>query len=199
MTKRVLFYYFGLFSRHYLLGLPGVLCDSLVRYYCPSVLVKGFRVIDPVIETRGDFVEAIGKALEMIEESDPIRFSRVKREIRCIVNAPAYLGTSYGRPLRFVAINFPLFHDADEPRITVMLIASALVYEATFGHLLSRGILRSRENTDWFEKSCCHEAHCFLRRIGMTKTPWDPQQLVTLPKGSFLRHAINEIGKSWGC
>ena len=55
-----------------------------VHLLWPSEVKKGIRIVDPFFETRACFVAAVGEALELIRRIDPMRFARVKREIRTI-------------------------------------------------------------------------------------------------------------------
>lgn len=193
MAKRHLGYYCVLIWRYYLLGAPGILFDASVPRFCPFRLVNGIRVLDPSPETRNHFTAIIDGALTLIKRCDPARFNRVQREIRSIINAPAFLGSSYGRALRVCAVDLRGFYDNDDPNMTTKLLASALILEATFGHLVSRGVLRTPQNSLRVDQSCRNEARRFLQRLGMTKTPWDPDSLVSLSNKDFWKHAVKEL------
>jgi len=130
-------------------------------------------------------------AVHLIAECDPIRFKRVRAEIRSIVNAPAIAGSTYGRPLRVCSVDFR--YSPDDQEMAVKLLAAALIREATVGHLVSRGVLRIRRNRLRFDRLCCEEARRFLQRLGMTSTPYDPECLTTLPRDMYWRLAAKEI------
>jgi len=83
--------------------------------------------------------------------------------------------------------------DADDPEFITKMVASLLVHEATYGHLLSRGILPNKRNWLRFGELCCKEPRRFLNRIGMTRTPWDSDRLETFTGVSFSRLAIKYI------
>ena len=193
MPKHRLEYYCTLLIREYIQAAPGIGLSAAVRAFCPFRLISGIRVIDPTPETRSHFTEVVDAALATIARFDPIRFARVQREIRIIVNAAGVYGSTYGRALKFCSLDLRCFYDEDDPNTTVRLLASALVYEATFGHLFSRGILRTRQNGSRFDALCCREPQRFLRRLGMANTPWDPDQLSTIPRHLFWKQAMTQL------
>jgi hypothetical protein len=84
-------------------------------------------------------------------------------------------------------VDLRCFYDSDDPELTIKLLASTLVYEATYGHLFGRGVLRSRHNRIRFDGLCCKEAQQFMHRLGMMDTPWDPAHLSSAPHGSSVR------------
>lgn len=193
MNRLPLRYYLFLIPRYYVVGLPGVVLDLIVQWLSPEQVVDGFRIIDPRSETRSHFVSVVKSALSLIARYDLLRFKIVKAEIRSIVNAPAVLGASYERPLRVCAVDLRCFYDQNTPQTTEVLLASALIHEATFGHLISRGIIRTRANACRVDAFCCRQAHCFLRRLGMSSTPWDEQRLSEVSRAEFWRLAVHEL------
>ena len=193
IPKRGFRYHCALMWRDYLIGLPGLFFEAVSHLLCPIEMTKGFRVMDPWPETRSHFSKVVDAAVDVIAQSDPVRFRRVQAEIRSIVNGPAIVGSTYGRPLRVCSVDLRCFSDPDSPELAVQLFASALVREATVGHLANRGILRTRQNRLRFDHLCCEEARRFLHRLGMTKTPYDPECLTTLPRGAFWGIAMKEI------
>ncbi len=192
MVKRGLRYYWAVIWRYYLLGAPGILLDAVLPRVCPSQMKRGFRVLDPQPETRSQFETVVDAALALIAQFDQIRFRRVQAEIRSIVNAPA-LGSTYSRPLKVCSVDLRCCFDVDDPEMTVKFLASMLVYEATYGHLFGRGVLRSRRNCLRVDCFCCKEAQRFMHRLGMTDTPWDPKHLSPLSRWSSMRHSAKTL------
>jgi len=189
MPKRGLCYYAVILPRHYLLGLPGVLGQAVVCHFTPFELRRGIRIVDPIERTRAHFVSVVGMALDLIAQFDPIRFSRVQSEIQTIMSVPGTPGCDYQRPLRLCSTNLQSFYDRDYPgsEFAIKLLASTLIRDATSGHLSSRGIRRSKRNARRFDALCCREAQRFMRRLGMTITPWDPERLYHMGRWEALR------------
>jgi len=191
IPKRGLRYCCALIWRQYLLGLPAIFFEAATRRFCPCEIRKGFRILDPWTDTRHYTSTLADAAVHLIAECEPIRFKRVRAEIRSIVNALAIAGSTYGRPLRVCSVDFR--YSPDDQEMAVKLLAAALIREATVGHLVSRGVLRIRRNRLRFDRLCCEEARRFLQRLGMTSTPYDPECLTTLPRDMYWRLAAKEI------
>jgi hypothetical protein len=193
MVKRRFSFYSVLIWRKYVIGAPATLLDALVHWMCPFQMIKKIRVVDPISETRDYFIAAIERALTLIATSDSVRFNRVQREIHSIVSGPAPCGSIYGRPLRVCSVDLRCYYVEDDPNMTIMLVASALVREATVGHLLSKGILRTRRNYLRFDHLCMKEAQQFLQQFGMTTTPLDSEQFAVTHQAAFWKSAVKTI------
>lgn len=195
MAKRGFKYYSALIWCYYILRFPGILFNLAASWCCQFRLVQGMRVLDSMPGTLDHFTTVVDSALTLISKSDPVRFRRVQQEIRSIVNTPAAaVGSCYARPLKVCSVDLRCFYDEDDSNMTVKLLASALIYEATFGHLLSRGVLRTKRNHARFDRLWCKEPQRFLQRLGMASTPWDPEHLVSKPSGPLLmKHVAGEI------
>jgi len=196
MTARRLFYYAAATWRYYIRGLPQLLVYLALCRLCRCESVNGFRVVDPEPTSKDRFRAVVGSALALIAKFDRIRYHRVQAEIRTIVNLPSVWGYSYNRPLRMCFLELGRWPDAEDPARAVKLLASCLVHEATLGHIMSRGVLRNRRNPMRFDRLRCKEAQRFLRRLGMTRTPWDPEQLVPEPKGASWRLAKRTLKRT---
>jgi len=193
MIKRRFSFYLVLIWRQYLVGAPATLLEVLVHWMCPFQMIKKIRVVDPITETRGYFIAAIERALTLIATSDSIRFNRVQREIHSIVSGPAPCGSTYGRPLRVCSVDLRCYYVEDDPNMTIMLVASALVREATAGYLFSKGIPRTRRNQLRFNHLCRKEAQQFLQQFGMTTTPLDSEQFAVTHQEAFWKSAVKAI------
>jgi|YelNatPaOPRAMG01_1025707.scaffolds.fasta_scaffold32341_3 hypothetical protein len=192
MAKRDFNYYSRLIFRHYVCGLPATLLDLLGLCFCPFQLVKGIRVVDPTKETRPYFINAVACALDLLAQSDAIRFRRIEESIRIIANAAtAKFASCSGPPLRICSVNFRRFYD---PRFekTVKWLASALVYGATYHHVIERGVVPDKLSERRIADLRVKEAKQFLERVGMTDSPFDVA--VEMRAGwSLLKAGINEI------
>jgi hypothetical protein len=180
----------------YVVDLPAIFFGVAFECLCPSESLRGFKVSDPTPETRDQFKKVVDAALGLIAESASAKYSRVQREIRCIVNAPAPLGSTYGRAPKICSLNMAYFEDADYPGLIVNLVAAALIQQATVGHLIRRRILRTASNQQRFDSICFKEPQRFLQRLGMTKTPWDPDRIGSLTKEEFKYYAKRELRRA---
>lgn len=177
----------------YVRGIPGVLLMAASCYKAPFELRNGIRVLDDHPGTRSQFVTAIGMALDLIREYDPMRFRRVRRELHKIVNVRAVFGCDYMWPLKLCAVNFHLYGAEPDHELRIKYLASALIHKATVGHLYSVGVLRKRTNLRRFDALCCREAQRFLRRLGMERTPWDDDQLGSPGCLDFWKFVVRDL------
>jgi hypothetical protein len=170
MKRRRLSFRCGFVWRQCILGFPAILTD-LTLWLLPTRKKMGFRVVASHDKVAGDFVEAVGAALELLERYDKVRFRRVRSEIGTIVNGPAAM--NYGRIFRICALDVRCLAYKGNPDTTAKMIASALVYNATEGCLLTHGILQTRGNWERVQRLKWREARRFLYRLGTTSSPWD--------------------------
>lgn len=161
---RKICYHCASFWREYLVGAPGLLLVSWVHRASKPQIVKGIQVGDPTPETRECFLQLVDRAITLIANSDPLRWRRVRREIQIIINTPSIYTSSYGRTRRVCMLDLRYFYRPDELHIIVPLLASELIYQATFGCLCSSGVLRTRRNSHRFDRLRSQEAGRFLRR-----------------------------------
>lgn len=175
MVKRGFNYYTCLIFQEYVVGLPAIFFGFLGLYKCPFKLINGIRVVDPTPETRPYFTNAVAKALELIAASDAVRFGRVHRNIQIIVNAATPKFASCGGPLlKVCSVNFRYFYYPEFGK-TAKLLASALVHAATYNYLIERGVVMTKFNQERYAAIRIKEACRFLRRVGMTDTPFDSE------------------------
>ena len=181
----------------YLIGewvepLPAVVLVFATSATIPAQVRHGIRILDSLSQTRADFVRVIEEALSLIQRTDPLRFSRVKREIRTIDNSIGQVGPFYMRPLRLAGVNLRYFRRVDDP---VAFIASILVHNATLGHLYTHWVLRNDRNRDRVDVVCAREADRFMRRLGMTSTPWENLSQPSL--WEQITCAKKDLAESW--
>lgn len=164
--------------RHYLCGLPGILFSLPVQRGVRPVFSHGIRIVDPYPQADVPFSNFVTLALDLIERSDPIRFGRVRTQIRTIVNITGIIGSVYDPALRSCTIGGRCCTREAKREDTFEILASIFVRDATIGHLLRHGVLRTKRNYDCFDRLCAREAQRFMQRLGIAKTPWDPDQLM---------------------
>lgn len=164
------FSYCRVLFRDYVLDAPAVAMDAIVQFMVPAQLSEGIRLIDPVPETRRVFTTLVGEALKFLAEVDPVRFRRASREIRSIVNAPAFEGCLYARPLRVCSLDLRCYYYPGDRIAAREGIAAAVVRAATRGYLQSHGILCVRENRARIDRIYCGEEQRFLQQFGTVRT-----------------------------
>lgn len=157
-------YHCASFWRKYLVGAPEMFLLSAVRLTSQPQPVNGIRVGDPRPETREVFLCLMDHAFTLIAKSDPLRWKRVQREIRMVINTPSIWTSCYGRTARACMLDLRHFYLPDRPRLVVPLLGSILIYHATFGCLCSRGIFRTRKNSQRVDELRSREVMLFLRR-----------------------------------
>jgi hypothetical protein len=168
-------YYCCFVWREYLVEGPGIIFDVLTRCSCDDSNIHGIEVTDPRSETRKYFNHIIQSALTLVATVDPNVFARVSREIRYIVNAPAFNGCTYGRTIKVCSLDIRCYYIENDLEMTNRLVAAAIIRVATIGHLYSNGILRYRLNRERCNALCFKESQRFLRRCGVTTNESDPQ------------------------
>ncbi|MCW5552487.1 MAG: hypothetical protein KIS67_10075 [Verrucomicrobiae bacterium] len=104
-----------MFSRYYLLGLPGVILRAMACRMAPAEIKSGIQVLDHNPQTRADFTAAVAEAISLINRFDPIRFRRVQAQIRIVMNTVGIVGCDYPWPLRLCAMNLQTFYDPENP------------------------------------------------------------------------------------
>ena len=127
------------------------------------------RILDPETESRDEFTAVIFSALELLQQTDSMRFDRVRREIRMVVQMPAAHCAQYSRPMRVCTIDFRKLHVAFDitREYGIQFLACVLIHEATHGSLFSRRIVQTRRNYARVERLCCLEMLRFAQKVGM--------------------------------
>jgi hypothetical protein len=192
MIRRKFYFYFSLILRYYTTAAPGTLLHQIASRMSPVNTNRGIRIVDPLPDTRKLFTENVTAALDLIAETDLMRFRRVESEILTIMNTLATFGSVYNRPLKLCAINLRCFLSSDKEE-TVRFLASDLVRDATMGKLITRGILRCSRNADRFDRMCAKEARNFLNALGFSNTPWDDENLSSASPREFWKLAANDM------
>src|ERR1700752_2811326 len=76
---------------------PLTLGELFIVRHTPAASYKEMVILDPKEVSRESFLCHIMAALDMIASADPIRFSRVQREIKYVLNVPSSSGSDYTR------------------------------------------------------------------------------------------------------
>lgn len=197
MLKRK-FIYFCIRLPRLLLELPGAFFDAVAPHMWPSSMRETIRILDPNSETRERFVGIVGEVLRTIAENDPLRFKRIQREIRTIVNMPVLTGAEYSRLFRVCSIDLRIFPFEESPQTAYALLACALIHESTHGSLFTRRIVQNKRNYSRIEVICNKEMARFALKANIAEKPWELwNQLERAPLSKRLKFLKSEIKNLW--
>jgi hypothetical protein len=127
------------------------------------------------------FVESATLALKLLGEHAPVRFRRILREIRVIMNHPLKRAAAvHIRALRACQIDYrKVLNDypgEDRKKELGCWIAALLVHEATHARLHSLRIPYTRQTRNRVEQICILEAWRFLNRLPEAQFPFKEAQ-----------------------
>jgi hypothetical protein len=113
------------------------------------------------------FRRTMTAAIQLIKKNDPLRFTRLQRHIKSIVNVTRpFGGAAYFYETKMCEIEFqPRPRSEYEVQFYAAWYACTLVHEATHGVLRSHGIPYSPENRSEIEKLCVIEENRFAHRL----------------------------------
>lgn len=167
------FRYYGSAAGVFLRGLPFSLIvagSEVALRFWPKAIQNGIAITDTFPESRTKFVDTVTQALVLIESVDPLRFARLKREIRIIVNVPVPGGAEYSRFLKTCRINLRWFSEIGNKETQTTLLACRLIHQSTLGHLCSRKVWR-HGHFERVVKLCYQEEARFAKRLGLDLGP----------------------------
>lgn len=130
--------------------------------------------IDSSDEKEDRFVAYMRAALVLIQAFDPIRYRRVVRHLRFIVNGPCSSSARYEHETKACRIDFNKCSQEDEGTIHPWYVASfanSIVHEATHAYLMDRFIPYTVENRTRVERICIDQQNEFLTKL--PKEPYD--------------------------
>lgn len=119
-------------------------------------------------EQRDRFVAYMRDALLMIRTSDTVRYRRVIRHLRFIVNSPCRSSASYEPGTKACRIDFNDCTLEDEGEIHpwyVAYFAKSIVHEATHAYLMDHFIPYTKENRVRVERICVNQQNDFLTKL----------------------------------
>ncbi|SPE50135.1 hypothetical protein SBV1_1070016 [Verrucomicrobia bacterium] len=177
MAKRGFCFYCGFVAQHYLRELPGTLLTMPTLRAFPFEVKRGIRVVDAMPPTGVRPTSTVGAALDLVAASDPVRFGRVGMHIRTVAVFAGLVSSVYHPAFKICCVNLRCLGSPGDTPSPIEFLASIIVHDATIGYLEGQGVLRTGTNYDRFDRLCCEEARRFLKRLGMARTPWDPERL----------------------
>jgi hypothetical protein len=167
MLSRKIKYFFA-YILDFIRSWPSLVGNNGLYFGASYKFENGIRIVDAWQDVPKQFVSVIEPAVGLIQQNDPLRYARLRREIRMIVNQPCRTDAAYSRIRRFCAIDMekfkPLF-DKDY-NAGIRYLACVLIHEATHGVLYTRGIIQTKQNYARVERLCVLEEERFARKLG---------------------------------
>jgi len=131
---------------------------------CDGILLANARPNDE------EFVSTIVAAMKLVERTDALRFARIKRRIKWIINAPLFrVGGQYDHVIQACKIDFDPSVGENNRSLAIGWCASLLVHESTHGLLRGRGIPYSRRLRCRVERRCVKEEQRFVVRLAVSE------------------------------
>lgn len=127
----------------------------------PRTIVEGIELValaDVGREIELQTVRQIAAALRLIKSTDPVRWSRVRRDLKRILVTEVG-GPLYVHPVRAALLRAGYVHSA-----SVAYLALTLVHEATHARLWSRGIRYAAADRERIERICVRAEVAFAER-----------------------------------
>lgn len=123
------------------------------------------RIVD--VRRKGpDFQTTVLASLELLRNTDPRRFSRVRRNLDWIVNTRLSMpGAEYWHWARACVINFEESWPGRDAEFSIGFHASLLIHEATHACLESRGIRYDKLQRARIEELCVKEQNRWAAKI----------------------------------
>jgi hypothetical protein len=200
LLRSIIYYAWSLISIRPTTVVAAIAHPIGVRILWPVDIREGIRIVDPLNLRPGVFAAAIAEALDLIQENDPIRFARVKREIGTILNMPVIgAGAAYSRCHRTCKINLDCFSFEHDRKSGISFIACMLIHEATHGFLCTRKIPQTKHKLLRVEQLCWNEEWRFARKINFDLLKWDP--FVPPPRppncAERLKFLVTQVKRAW--
>jgi hypothetical protein len=127
---------------------------------------EGIIISDP--NQSENFRVIILAALNLVKDTDPRRFERIKKYLKWIVNCTlAQSGAQYFHDKQTCAMDFEFPKFKKDSEFNVAYFAKTLVHEATHGVVRSRNIHYIVELRSRIENLCVTEENRFVKRLAL--------------------------------
>ncbi len=123
-------------------------------------------------QRKESFVSTTVAALDLIQATDRLRFARVQREIRFIIQTIVASPAQYRRLSRTCSVDLRHFPFYEFPDFSLKAYACVLVHEATHGYLHSKGVPHIVRLRPRIEKICTIEAIRFAKKFQDSSYDW---------------------------
>jgi hypothetical protein len=184
--------------REYIARAPSIVLFWAVLRSCSFKSIKGICIGDSSGTVSNGFSELLRDALDLVEQHDPVRWYRIRRQIRFIVKAPGVAPITYQECLRACFVDLKFFGRCSR-KTTVATLAALLIESATYGHLIRHEIVCTRRHQKRFGELCSRQVLHFLhRRLGMAPLPWEKDIGNNPSAEGELRIVLKELGTIWG-
>ncbi len=137
---------------------------SLLRMMSPRKSVRGVELVDTTGRTISAAANTVEAALRLIAQVDPIRFARLRLDLKHVVLA------THGGPEYTHVTRSCLLSASDVQRQSPERVAMTLVHEATHARLSRAGFARAWSLRCRLELRCVHEEIAFAMRIPGTES-----------------------------
>lgn len=187
-----------------ILRVPVNLCRAAFYGVAPLIwpieTVGGIKILDLRSKTRARSTKTISAALSLIEQNDPLRFARVQREVRLILNdhwrIEPLAPSAYFRGARLCMINVDCLDFRKQPKFIMAVFASLIIYEATHGYIFHKRVPYVRGTKKQIEVICEHQQTLFLLRLGYDLRNVEPSREEDLNSPEYrarFRAAIDKL------
>jgi hypothetical protein len=139
---------------------------GLVRFLFPCIKVKGIRAVYTDTRTLAQFSLLLERSLNVLETADPLRYKRVQRHIKFIVQIWNSSGALYLKSSKTCLIDFSMLSNENQLEAAKEL-AAVLVYEATYGYIDSKKVWLNSRNAGRISIICFKEVDKLCSRIGL--------------------------------
>jgi len=143
---------------------------AMSRLWQRSIVAQhdGLALVDVSFrkELQSEFVRQSIKALELVQQHDPRRYSRIREAFDWVVHMELVdLKAQYWRWPAACILDFSRFPFHKSPDAVLILLAASLVHEATHALLFRRGISHTRSTYIEVERICCLEEARFAGHV----------------------------------
>ncbi len=147
---------------------PAAMFHGTARFVLPSRVCHGTRLVSALPDGIESFTLLINDALALVMVHAPVHYTRIRREVRTIIEMPSFAAGQYFRLLKVCIIDPSKFINKQDRPYIIKATATVLVHLATHGSLYSRRILATRSNAVRIESICYRKMELFARRLGLT-------------------------------
>jgi len=147
-----------------------------------------------------EFFRETKRALQLIADTDPRRYQRVKDHVDFIVNIESAALATYN-PGNICKVDFGKYDFPNHPEWSHYMYAATLIHEATHGYLRSKKFRYVKRNRLRIERICRSEENHFLSRIESAwgdalRKPFNPRDWDPISRFRRTRKQFQRIRES---
>lgn len=135
---------------------------------------EGIQTVDLMPQSAGReaFFSRTIAALQLIRETDPTRFSRLRREIHYIVHTILPSAAEYRRLSKICCVDFSEYPFAEFPEFSLKAYTCTLIHESAHGYLHSKAVPDVSGLKREVERICTIETIRFAQRFKDPSYDW---------------------------